>query len=133
MLFSPVARLHSTPRLPNPSLTTAGTIASNDTDEASTSNSPPQNSGTFSSEEVDKFRKMASEWWNPSGPLMALHTMNYLRVPLIRDGLLGTYSVDEEIRDGPTPLQGFKILDAGCGGGILAEPLARLGAKVTGE
>ena len=59
--------------------------------------------------------------------------MNYLRVPLIRDGLLGTYSVDKEIRDGPTPLQGFKILDAGCGGGILAEPLARLGAKVTGE
>lgn len=64
--------------------------------------------------------------------MYALHLMNKLRVPFIRDGLLNTYNMDQAVKEGPTPLEGLRILDIGCGGGLLSEPLARLGANVTG-
>lgn len=81
---------------------------------------------TVDEEEVRKFNQMASMMWKEDGEFKALHAMNELRVPLIRDALAlpGTW------RQTPRPLEGKLILDAGCGGGILSEPLARLGAFV---
>merc|ERR1719427_2288847 len=67
---------------------------------------------------------MASDWWNTEGVCKPLHSMNRLRVPFVRDRLVPN-------NRNALPLQGLKILDVGCGGGILSEPLARLGAKVT--
>jgi len=84
-------------------------------------------------EEVKKFQKLAQEWWDPNGPLKSLMSMNELRVPFIRDGLLSSGGKDNLPNQTPgKPLAGFKILDVGCGGGLLCEPLARLGACVTG-
>ncbi|PVD28163.1 hypothetical protein C0Q70_10748 [Pomacea canaliculata] len=95
---------------------------------------------TISEEEVNKFSKLAELWWDESGEFEALHTMNELRVPLIRDALV---SVRQDASDSKIkathPLEGNKILDVGSGGGILTEvnivafkPLARLGAFVIG-
>ncbi|XP_066514445.1 ubiquinone biosynthesis O-methyltransferase, mitochondrial-like [Hoplias malabaricus] len=78
--------------------------------------------------EVRKFQALAGKWWDEHGQLGALHAMNDLRVPFIRDNLLNTLSVRQMGR----PLTGLRILDVGCGGGILTEPLARLGAEVLG-
>ncbi|XP_068242353.1 ubiquinone biosynthesis O-methyltransferase [Palaemon carinicauda] len=87
---------------------------------------------TFVEEEVSKFRSMASMWWDPKGDAKPLHALNRLRVSLIRDGLIHSGSVQTEYVGGPKPLTGLKILDVGSGGGILSEPLARLGATVDG-
>lgn len=84
---------------------------------------------TVDEEEVERFSRLADNWWDESGEFGALHSMNDLRIPLIRDGLLTSSSSD---RSTSLPLKGLKILDVGCGGGILCEPLARLGADVTG-
>ncbi|XP_046573627.1 ubiquinone biosynthesis O-methyltransferase, mitochondrial-like [Haliotis rubra] len=82
---------------------------------------------TIDEEEVEKFSALSQLWWDESGEFEALHTMNELRVPLIRDALM-------KRNDHPTakPLAGCTIVDVGSGGGILAEPLARLGAFVIG-
>jgi len=90
----------------------------------STSNNNTTNTSTMNKEEVEKFSKMASDWWNTEGVCKPLHSMNRLRVPFVRDRLVPN-------NRNALPLQGLKILDVGCGGGILSEPLARLGAKVT--
>jgi len=87
---------------------------------------------TLNSEEVDKFRLMAGDWWNPGGVCMPLHSMNRLRIPLIRDGLIHTNITNPELVNSATPLLGTKILDVGCGAGIVSEQLARIGAEVTG-
>ena len=76
-------------------------------------------------------------WWDPLGPAKGLHSMNSLRVPLIRDALLrnqrsSASAAGRSGDDGGLPLRGARILDVGCGAGILSEPLARLGASVTG-
>lgn len=83
-------------------------------------------------EEVEKFHRLASTCWNKNGPLAALHLMNFLRVPLVCDGLKQTGIISPHIAGGPLPLDGLHILDVGCGGGILSEALASLGASVTG-
>ncbi|XP_077487603.1 ubiquinone biosynthesis O-methyltransferase, mitochondrial-like [Amblyomma americanum] len=89
---------------------------------------------TVFEENRSKFDALVHQWWDPEGEFSALARMNALRVPLIRDGLLQTRRSAEP--PSPTsrtkPLLGLKILDVGCGGGLLSEPLARLGATVTG-
>ncbi|XP_048768206.1 ubiquinone biosynthesis O-methyltransferase, mitochondrial-like isoform X2 [Ostrea edulis] len=85
---------------------------------------------TIDEEEHEKFKKLSHTWWNEIGEFQALHALNALRVPWIRDSLI-------EKQDQPSPLHtkplmGVQILDAGSGGGILSEPLARLGANVIG-
>ncbi|XP_030742723.1 ubiquinone biosynthesis O-methyltransferase, mitochondrial [Echinops telfairi] len=83
---------------------------------------------TVDSSEVRTFRALAHKWWDEQGAYAPLHSMNDLRVPFIRDNLLKTLT---EHQPG-NPLSGMKILDIGCGGGLLTEPLGRLGASVTG-
>lgn len=78
------------------------------------------------------FDSLASVWWDESGEMRILHTYNKLRVPFIRDGLLNVGQIDLTQWQSPQPLHGMKILDIGCGGGVLTEPLARIGANVTG-
>ena len=89
---------------------------------------------------MKRFSLLSKSWWIENGEFEALHRMNVLRVPLVRDALINyrntclqneekKYTSDELLRE---PLLGLHILDVGCGGGILSEPLARLGANVTG-
>ena len=86
-------------------------------------------SSTRNEEELDKFRAMAGSWWDRDGPCKALHSMNALRVNLVREGIQETKGIKASTAD---VLKGIDILDVGCGGGILCEPLARIGANVTG-
>jgi len=89
--------------------------------------------GTLNEEEVNKFQNMTNQWWDPNGPAKGLHSMNDLRVPLVRDGLIHTHRVDPgATAAGAEPLAGLNILDVGCGGGLLTERLARMGAQVVG-
>ncbi|XP_059364066.1 ubiquinone biosynthesis O-methyltransferase, mitochondrial isoform X1 [Carassius carassius] len=83
---------------------------------------------TLDPNEVRKFQAMASKWWDLQGEFAALHSMNDLRVPFIRDNLLNVHGIQELGK----PLAGLRILDVGCGGGVLSEPLGRLGADVLG-
>ncbi|CAH2047069.1 unnamed protein product, partial [Iphiclides podalirius] len=78
--------------------------------------------------DVERHGQLMKHWWDENGAIKALHSMNLVRVPFIRDGLV-QISPDER---NATPLINKKILDVGCGGGILSEGLARLGANVTG-
>jgi len=80
-------------------------------------------------EEVAQFGKLAADWWDPTGSSAMLHKLNPVRLKYVRDQLDQHWQCDE---CGRTPLQGKTALDVGCGAGLLAEPLARLGAKVTG-
>ncbi|XP_075001657.1 ubiquinone biosynthesis O-methyltransferase, mitochondrial isoform X3 [Calonectris borealis] len=80
------------------------------------------------SKEMKKFQLLAHKWWDEEGEYSALHSMNDIRVPFIRDTLL---NMSRNYHLG-NPLSGVKILDVGCGGGLLSEPLGRLGALVTG-
>ena len=79
--------------------------------------------------EVAQFASQARDWWDPSGPEAMLHKLNPVRLKYIRDMIDQHWQCDECSR---TPLEGKTALDVGCGAGLLAEPLARLGAKVTG-
>ncbi|XP_075827426.1 ubiquinone biosynthesis O-methyltransferase, mitochondrial [Microtus pennsylvanicus] len=83
---------------------------------------------TVDSKEVKTFLALAHKWWDEQGIFAPLHSMNDLRVPFIRDNLLKTSASHHPGK----PLSGMKILDVGCGGGLLTEPLGRLGASVTG-
>ncbi|XP_074662087.1 ubiquinone biosynthesis O-methyltransferase-like [Tubulanus polymorphus] len=82
---------------------------------------------TLDEAEINRFNKLAEKWWDTSGPLRTLHQMNELRVPLVRDALRPDRDKNIE-----KCLEGKWIVDVGCGGGILSEPLARLGAFVLG-
>jgi 2-polyprenyl-6-hydroxyphenyl methylase/3-demethylubiquinone-9 3-methyltransferase len=88
---------------------------------------------TVDPEDVARFDRLAAEWWAPDGPMRALHKFNPVRVAYIRDEICRHFEIDGKPRDrkADTPLQGLTILDIGCGGGILAESLAGLGAAVT--
>ena len=79
--------------------------------------------------EYEKFSKMAEEWWNPSGKFKALHKFNPKRIEFIRDRLVNHFSLDANAKK---PLNKIDILDIGCGGGLLSEPMSKLGANVTG-
>jgi 2-polyprenyl-6-hydroxyphenyl methylase/3-demethylubiquinone-9 3-methyltransferase len=84
---------------------------------------------TVDPREVAFYENLAAFWWDTSGPFWPLHRLNELRVSWIRDGLCRHFGLEPEAR---TPLSGLQALDIGCGGGILAESMARLGAEVTG-
>jgi 2-polyprenyl-6-hydroxyphenyl methylase/3-demethylubiquinone-9 3-methyltransferase len=87
---------------------------------------------TVDPQDVARFDRLAAEWWAPDGPMRALHQFNPVRVAYIRDEICRHFEVDKpRDRKADTPLQGLSVLDIGCGGGILAESLAALGAAVT--
>lgn len=79
--------------------------------------------------EVAKFEAMAAEWWDPNGKFKPLHLMNPCRLDYITQQIAGEF--DRDLSD-PLPFAGLQILDIGCGGGLLSEPMARLGADVVG-
>ena len=79
--------------------------------------------------EVERFSRIAAEWWDPTGKFAPLHRLNPLRVGYIRDRAAAHWQRDPL---GGEPLAGLSVLDIGCGGGLLCEPMARLGAEVTG-
>lgn len=84
---------------------------------------------TINDAEIAKFTAMAEEWWDPKGKFKPLHKFNPVRLAYIRDNLVSHFGRDTS---GMRPLEGLKIVDIGCGGGLLCEPLTRLGATVTG-
>ena len=87
------------------------------------------NNSTVNDLEVEKFTKLAHEWWNYDGKFKTLHKFNPVRLELIIDDIKRNFKNTE---DQNKPLSNISILDIGCGGGLMSEPLARLGAKVTG-
>ncbi|KAK9498870.1 hypothetical protein O3M35_003425 [Rhynocoris fuscipes] len=88
---------------------------------------------TIDTKEIDHHNQFADKWWDKSwGPMKALHAMNDLRIPFIRNGLINAQKLKAEDCNKPKYFQGIKMLDVGCGGGILTLPLARLGADITG-
>ena len=83
---------------------------------------------TINKKEIDKFSKLADEWWDPEGKFKPLHNFNPVRLRYIKDTITKKFGNKSE----KLPLKNIKILDIGCGGGLLSEPLSRLGANVTG-
>ena len=81
-------------------------------------------------EEVRRFAALGDEWWNPAGPMAALHGLNPTRLAWMRAAIVAHFGRDA--KGAAPPLAGLTVLDIGCGGGLVAEPLARLGAVVTG-
>jgi len=84
---------------------------------------------TASLEEVERFTAMAESWWDPHGKFRPLHQINPVRIGYIRDHACARFGRDPLAN---APLSGLRLLDIGCGGGLLCEPLTRLGATVTG-
>ncbi len=84
---------------------------------------------TQNQEELNHFQKLSSTWWDENGPFRILHEITPLRMAFIKDNLEISFG---RTNKGAKPLKGLRILDVGCGGGILCEPLARLGATVVG-
>ena len=78
--------------------------------------------------EIDKFFKIADEWWDPEGKFKPLHKFNPTRIKYIKENIINNFKLKNKSK----PLSGIKILDIGCGGGLLSEPMSRMGANVTG-
>ncbi len=84
---------------------------------------------TVDKEEIEKFSRLAKDWWNPNGKFKPLHIWNPVRINFIKKKLIKHFNTDPEKH---LPLKNINILDVGCGGGLLCEPLKRLGANITG-
>ena len=82
---------------------------------------------SINSKEIEKFSKIAEEWWDPNGKFKPLHKFNPIRISYIKENIIKTFKINQK----KTPLKNLKILDIGCGGGLLSEPMCRLGADVT--
>ena len=78
--------------------------------------------------EIDKFSKMADEWWDPEGKFKPLHKFNPTRIKYLKENIINNFKLKNKFK----PLSGINILDIGCGGGLLSEPMSRMGANVTG-
>ena len=78
--------------------------------------------------EIEKFSRMAAEWWDPDGKFKPLHKFNPIRIKYIKENIIQNF----KLKNNNIPLKGVNILDIGCGGGLLSEPMCRLGANVTG-
>jgi len=78
--------------------------------------------------EIEKFSNMADEWWDPHGKFKPLHKFNPIRIKYIRENIIDQFKTRNKVK----PLSGINILDIGCGGGLLSEPMYRLGANITG-
>ena len=85
-------------------------------------------SNTINKQEIEKFSKIAAEWWNPEGKYKPLHKFNPIRIRYIKDNIINHFNIKTK----NNPLKSLNILDIGCGGGLLCEPMSRLGADVTG-
>ena len=88
-----------------------------------------QSTNTVDAAEIAKFEAMAAEWWDPNGKFKPLHMLNPCRLDYITNQIAGEFDRDLLAT---APFEGLRILDIGCGGGLLAEPMARLGAEVVG-
>ena len=83
---------------------------------------------TINKKEIQKFSKLAEEWWNPYGKFKPLHKFNPIRIRYIKQEIINHFNLKNSKR----PLGNLSLLDIGCGGGLLSEPMYRLGAKVIG-
>ena len=84
---------------------------------------------TINKAEIQKFSNLADEWWDEKGKFKPLHLFNPIRIEYITENIKKYFKIK---KDKINSLEGLKILDIGCGGGLISEPMARLGAKVTG-
>lgn len=96
------------------------------TDSASSTATPVS---SIDPEEVARFSALAAEWWDPKGKFGVLHKFNPVRLAYIREKLCAHFGLDEKLAH---PFEGLRILDIGCGGGLICEPMARLGATIVG-
>jgi 2-polyprenyl-6-hydroxyphenyl methylase / 3-demethylubiquinone-9 3-methyltransferase len=83
---------------------------------------------TINKKEIEKFSKIANEWWNPNGKFKPLHKFNPVRIKYIKENIIKNFNLKRK----DNPLKNIDILDIGCGGGLLSEPMHRLGANVIG-
>jgi 2-polyprenyl-6-hydroxyphenyl methylase / 3-demethylubiquinone-9 3-methyltransferase len=83
---------------------------------------------SINKKEIEKFSKIAEEWWNPEGKFKPLHNFNPIRIKYIKDNIVKDFN----IKSSNMPFKNINILDIGCGGGLLSEPMSRLGANVVG-
>ncbi|WP_440677362.1 bifunctional 2-polyprenyl-6-hydroxyphenol methylase/3-demethylubiquinol 3-O-methyltransferase UbiG [Candidatus Pelagibacter sp. HIMB1587] len=82
---------------------------------------------SINKKEIEKFSNMAAEWWDPEGKFKPLHKFNPIRIKYIKENIIKEF----QLKNKKYPLSGINVLDIGCGGGLLSEPMCRLGANVT--